>query len=90
MQSASKFILTTEAHKLQMINKVGLYFCVADFAEERNSYEFKALVCIAAQKPQKNNPSNGKFIISTSLHIERIFQQTTYVLVWFTYRPNLY
>ena len=45
---------------------VDIFFYVADFAEERHFYKFKALVGIAVQKPHKNNSTNSKFIISTS------------------------
>ena len=62
------FISTTEAHKLEMINRVGLFSYVADFTEEPNFYEFKALACIAAQKPQK------KKLQTVSLSFLRIFQ----------------
>ena len=56
--------------------QVGLFFYVADFAEKQNSSEFKPLVCIAVQKYQKNNSTNGKFIIFTSriLNNKRLFQ----------------
>lgn len=53
MQSASKFILTTEAHKLQMIGRVRLFFCVADLAEEWNSWIWGSRVHGGAETPEK-------------------------------------
>ena len=57
------------------INKVGVFFYVADPAEERNLLTFEGLVSQIRQKPIKNNPSEAYFIVSTShmLNIKRIF-----------------
>lgn len=85
------FIITTEVHKLQMINKIGLLFYVADFAEKRNFYEFKDLLCIAAQKPQQKNSRNGKFIISSYhiLNIKRLFH-LVHIKIIFWSPPTLH
>ena len=59
-------IIIAGNHKLMKINKVGVFFYVADLAEEQYLLTFEGLVYQIRQKPIKNNPSKANFIVFTS------------------------